>query len=106
MTDGNVTKTHASYMWNVIVIKISSIPWHGAVDQDQRNKSHVLRCASQPPDWPCTDPPENAQLIWQECPLTLGSNLCSRCLPDLIMIVWPGGGYTTSEGWTGVSTGN
>ena len=31
--------------------KIFSSPWHGAVEQDWRSKSHVLKCTSQPPDW-------------------------------------------------------
>ena len=27
-----------------------STPWRGAVDQDWRSKTHVPKCASQPPD--------------------------------------------------------
>ena len=30
--------------------KYLSTPWHGAVDQDWRSKTHVPKHASQPPD--------------------------------------------------------
>ena len=66
-----VTKMHAIYMWRLIrkcdqkayklhmechknsnlkFIENLSTPWCGAVDQDWRSKSHVLKCTSQPPD--------------------------------------------------------
>ena len=54
------------------LVKILSTPWHGAVDQDWRSRSHATKHASQPPDWPCAGPPECAQAVWQGCPLTLG----------------------------------
>ena len=50
----HVTKKCTSYMWNVTgnldLVKNSSTPWCGAVDQDWRSKMHVLKCASQPPE--------------------------------------------------------
>ena len=49
-------------------------------------------------------PPELAQLVWQGCPVTIGGKLCSRCLLDLIVIIQLDGGYTTAEGWTGISS--
>ena len=35
---------------NLKFIEMSSTPWHGAVDQDWRSKSHAQKHASQPPD--------------------------------------------------------
>ena len=66
----NGTKKCTSYMWNITrnsnlnFIKNSSTPWHGAVDQDWRSKTHALNC---------TGPPECAQPVRQGFPLTLGS---------------------------------
>ena len=45
----------------------SSTPWHGAVDQDWRSKMHAPKRASQSPDG------SMLALVWQGCPLTLGS---------------------------------
>ena len=53
---GNATKKHTSYMWNITrnlnlnFIENSSTPWHGAVDQDWRSKTHAPKHANQPPD--------------------------------------------------------
>ena len=47
----NATKKHTSYTWNVTrnsnlnFVENSSTPWHGAVDQDWRSKTHA-----RPPD--------------------------------------------------------
>ena len=105
--DQDVCKLHVEHNenLNLKLIEISSTPWHGAVDQDWRSKLHAPNCTRQPPDWTCTGPPEHAQLFWQGCPLTLGSKPCRRLLLDLTMIISPGAGYTTTEAWTGISTG-
>ena len=48
----NMTKKHTSYMWNITrnsnlnFIGNLSTPWHGAVDQDWRSKTHAPKCAS------------------------------------------------------------
>ena len=71
----NVCKLHVEHHENLNLkfIEISSTPWHGAVDQDWQSKLHAPKYTSQPPDWPCAGPPENAQPVWLGCPLTLGS---------------------------------
>ena len=46
----------------------SSTSWCGAVNQGRRNKMHVPKCASQPPDKSALALP-----VWKGCPSTLGN---------------------------------
>ena len=48
--------------------------------------------------------PEHVQPIWQGCPLTLSIKRLWQVLTRSIMIFRPGGVYTTSRGWTGISS--
>ena len=55
--------------------------------------------------WVHAGPPECAQPVWQGCALTPGiTPFVSRDLLDLVMIIQSDGGYTTAEGWTGISS--
>ena len=48
--------------------------------------------------------PELVQLIRQGCPLTLGIKPLMRALTRSKTIFRLGGVYTTSKGWTGISS--
>ena len=73
--DQNACRLHmeSCEILNFTLIKISSTAWHGAVHQDCRSKSHVLKDASQPSDWKYAGLPEHAEPVWEGYPLTLGS---------------------------------
>ena len=77
---------------------------HGAMDQDWRSKTCALKCASQPPDWHALALLSLPSQSGKGAPQPYVLNLCSRHLLDLVMIIQLVGGYTTAEGWLGISS--
>ena len=83
--------------------KYLSTPWCSAVDQDWRSKLHALKHARKQPGRSMLALLSMPSWSGKGAPLPSAINLCSRHLLDCIEIVQRGGGYTTTEGWTGLS---
>ena len=50
-----------------------------------------------------SQPPDGSALALLSMPSQSDKGIYYGCLLDLIMILQLGGGYTTAEGWTGLS---